>query len=250
MDRKNAASNVVLEQWMDEAAAEAVGANTVAESAAYEHELAAATPAARRLDRELRETAAMLSAASPFLDPSEDLRGRVLQASAPAAFRMEDYRKANRETGRFYRWGFYAAMVCLMAGAWYNLKVNSDLNTYKSQFAVVQKQAEERNEALKAFVNPNLDQLTFVDHGKVVGKALVDEKARRAFVILPPGAVPEGKLPQLSLPQANGQVVNYDTTLVVAPPNMFDAPTGKSIKTMLTVTDVSPDPRQPRIAGK
>jgi hypothetical protein len=234
---------------MDAAASEAIGANAPAESAAYEKELDAATPAGKRLDRELRETAAMLSAASPFLDPPEDLRGRVLQATAPATFRMEDYRKANRETGRFYRWGFYAAMLCLMAGAWYNLTVKSALSTTQSRLTAVQKQADERNEALKAFVNPNVDQITFHDHGKVVGKALVDEKTHRAVVILPAGMIPAGKIPQLSLPK-DGKVVTYDTTLVIAPPNMLDAPTGKSLDSMLTVTDMSPDPKQPKIAGK
>jgi hypothetical protein len=254
MDRnKNQSPNVLpnslMEEWMDAAAGEAIGANAPAESEAYAKELAAATPAGKRLDRELRETVAMISAASPFLDPPEDLRGRVLQATAPATFRMEDYRKANRETGRFYRWGFYAAMLCLMAGAWYNLTIKSALTSAQGHLAVVQKQADERNEALRAFVNPNVDQITFHDHGKVIGKALVDEKSRRAVVILPQGMIPAGKLPQLSLPK-DGKIVTYDTTLVIAPPNMLDAPTGKSLDSMLTVTDISPDPKQPKIAGK
>ena len=82
-----------------------------------------------------------------------------------------------------------------------------------------------------------------------IGKALVDEKSRRAVVILPQGMVPADKVPQLSLPK-DGQVVTYETTLVIAPPNLLDAPTGKTLASMLTVTDMSLDPRQPKIAGK
>ena len=245
----DAGTTAVMEAWMDSGAAQAIGCHTTAETLTYEQELAAAGPAGKRLDRELRETVAMLCAASPYMEPPADLRGKILQATAPTTFRMEDYRKANRETNRFYRWGFYAAMLCLMAGAWYNLNIKSALTSTQTQLTAVRNQAEERNVALKAFVNPDADQITLRENGKIVGKALVDEKSRRAVVILPQGMIPEGKVPQLSIPH-DGKVITYETTLVIAPPNMLDAPKGRSLESILAIHDMSPDPKQPRIAGK
>ena len=117
--------NKMTEAWMDTAACETLGANTAEESAAYQQQLADAGSEASQTDRALRETVARLSAASPYMAPPADLRGRILQATAPATFKMEDYRKATHESGKYYRWGFYAAMFFLMAGAYYNLSVKS-----------------------------------------------------------------------------------------------------------------------------
>src|SRR4029079_4894668 len=75
----------------------------------------------RMMQRDLRETVARLGAASPYMQPPEELRARILQAHATATFRMEDYRKATRDNSRYYKWGFYAAMLFMMAGSWYNL---------------------------------------------------------------------------------------------------------------------------------
>jgi hypothetical protein len=249
MDRNSNKKNPVMEQWMDSAACDAIGANTAVDSAAYQRELEAAAPASRQVDRELRETVAMLSAASPYMEPPEDLRGRVLQATAPASFRMEDYRKVNRESGTFYRWGFYAAMLCLMAGAWYNLSLKSSMSVTQSQLEVAKNQTNERNAALEAILNPNADQITFREDGKVIGKAFRDEKNMTAVVILPEGMVPPGKAPQLSI-NKDGEQVPYKTVLVTVPAGMLGTHTGKSVDSVLAIKDMAPDPRPAQIAGK
>src|SRR5262249_23654512 len=150
------------------AACEALGANTPADSAAYQQELAAGSADARKVDRELRETVARLAAASPHMKPAAGLRGRVLQTAAPTTFKMEDYRKANAEDGRFYRWGFYAAMVFLMAGAAYNLMVQSKLkqadaviSQAKATVHTMAEQDQQRAQALTAFLSGDVQQVTF-----------------------------------------------------------------------------------------
>ena len=209
-------NNGLNQQLIDAATSEALGANSPTESAAYQQEVAAAGEDARRLDRQLRETVARMATASPYMKPPADLRGKLLQATAPTTFRMEDYRKVNQDSGRFYRWGFYAALAFLAAGAWFNLRTQNNLMTSQNQVAAMKQQANERNVALAALLNPNANQITFKDAGKTVGKAIVDEKSMTAVVILPNGSVPAGRSPQLTIPGKDGHAIAYNTVLIHA----------------------------------
>jgi hypothetical protein len=223
---------------LDAAACEALGATPSAESAAYQQELAAAGEDARRTDRDLRETVARLAAASPHMPPPPDLRGRILQATAPTTFRMEDYRKATRDDGRLHRWGFYAAALALMAGVSYTVSLHGALKKANTQVASLHRQVEQKNSALVQFVNPNAQQITLVDKetGKAYGKALADEKTRQAVVILPPEMVPDGKTARFT---RDG--VAYETVLVTAPGNTLDAPRQRTLEMALKVENVGPD---------
>lgn len=225
---------------LDSAAAEALGANTPAGSAAYQQELAAAGEGARRLDRQLRETVARLGAVSPFMKPPADLRGSILQATAPTTFKMEDYRCAVSDSGRFYRWGFYAAMLFLMAGAWYNISLQGSL---RQQTAMAKQQIEDRDIALGSLVNPNADQITLVQNGKVTGKAYVDDKTNKAVVVLPEGLIPAGKGIQLTL-NRNGKQVAYQTVVVNAARGLFPG-AGMKLDTSFAINDVQPDTSKP-----
>jgi hypothetical protein len=223
-------------QLLDSAATEALGAHTPAESAAYQQELAAAGVDAQRLDRQLRETVARMGAASPYMKPSDDLRGRILQATAPTTFRMEDYRRVSKDSGRFYRWGFYAALLFLTAGAWYNVSIQ---NSLKQQTASAKQQIAERDTALASLVNPNADQITLVQGGKVTGRAYVDDATNKAVVVLPEGMLPPGKGIQLTL-NRNGKQVAYQTVVVNASRALFpDA--GTKLDTTFAVNNVQPD---------
>ncbi len=235
----------MTDNLLDAAACEAVGANTAADSVAYQQQLAGADEHARRADRELRQTVARLAAASPHLKPPAALRGRILEATAPATFNMEAYRKATRDSGRFYRWGFYAAMLFLTAGAYYNMSLQGKLKQADSAVAEVTHQVQQRDAALRAFVNPNATEVRLVDHGsgKTYGKALVDETAHTAVVILPDSLVPPGQT--ASFAYANQKP--YDTLLIRVPGDAVDSPAGKPLNAILHVQSVQPDPHMAQI---
>jgi hypothetical protein len=238
------------EQLLDAAACDALGATSPTESAAYQQELAAAGEEARLVDRDLRETVARLSAASPHLAPPPDLRGKILQATAPVTFRMEDYRKATQEPNRFYKWGFYAAMLFLMAGAYYNLGLQSTVKAMGQQTQALAQQMIERDSALTTLLDPNVQQVAFKNHaGQTFGKAYVNENTRVAVVILPEQAIPEGKTAQLRMPGADGKPVEYRTVLIKAstPAMAQELWLAGSSETPLSIQQTAPDldARQP-----
>ncbi|HVX86394.1 MAG TPA: hypothetical protein VH253_16540 [Phycisphaerae bacterium] len=229
----------MTEELLNAAACEAMGANTAAESVAYQQQLSGADEGVRRTDRELRQTAARLSAASPHLNPPADLRARILEATAPATFNMEAYRKATGDSGRFYRWGFYAAMLFLTAGAYYNIALQGKLKQANSAVAAATSQVKDRDAALRAFVNPNTTEVRLIDQnsGKTYGKALVDAKAHTAVVILPDNLVPPNQTASFSY---NNQT--YNTVLVRTSGYGIDTPAGKPLDAILHVNNVQPDP--------
>jgi len=238
------------EQLLDAAACEALGANTPAESAAYQQELTGSGEHARHVDWELRETIARLAAASPHMEPPADLRGRILQASAPVTFRMEDYRKATREDNRFYKWGFYAAMLFLSAGALFNISTRDALHRANQQSQALAGMIKERDSALMAFVNPKSQEVNLKEGDKTYGKALLDPESQTAVVLLPKGMVPAGKSPQLSITQG-GKSVAYKTVLMEAPGDFLAMPHNNPIDTALIIRDMTPDTSaQPRMASQ
>jgi hypothetical protein len=234
------------EQLMEAAAGEALGANTVAESDAYAREIAGDDRGCA-MDRDLRETVARLAAASPHLKPSADLRGKILQATAPATFKMEDYRRATAESGRFYRWGFYAAMVFLCAGAYYNLALQSKLKQVSQVAAAQSQQVQERDKALAAFVNPNATRIHLFDEKtkQRYGEAVIDDKSKTAVVILPDKMVPKDKTVNLT-PQNSS--VPYSTLLVRAPGDTIQPLPGKSVEAAIQIKAMEPDAHVPQNA--
>lgn len=232
----------VSEEVLEAAAVNVLGADTAPERAGYGQTLTA-DPAARKLDRDLRRTVAIMAAASPHMKPPESLRGKILQATAPTTFKMEDYRKATHETGRFYRWGFYAAMAFLMLGAYYNISLQTKLKSAGQQMNAQTAQLSSTSAALAAFVNPGSDQIRFTD-GKnhTLGEAFVNASDHTAVVILPDNVVPADKTVNLSLPE-NGKSVAYKTILVRVPAGMMQGFDGQSINSNIAVTDMRPDSR-------
>jgi hypothetical protein len=237
------------ETLLDAAACEALGTNTRIESAAYQQELAATGDDARRVDRDLRETVARMAAASPHMAAPADLRGRILQATAPATFRMEDYRKATADTGRFFRWGFYAAILCLAAGASYNMMIQNALGRANQDRNALAAHARQTDAALAAAVNPSSQQVTFTDHGKMIGRAFVNQEARTAVVVLPAELVPSGKTAQMQLPDpVDGKLVKYQTSLVTVPAETLNVQIPSHVLKVETV--LSPDKMEPDMTTK
>jgi hypothetical protein len=209
----------VTETMMESAACEALGANTAGESAAYQRQVADdGTGELRKLDRELRQTAARLAAASPHMMPPADLRGRIVQATAPVTFKMEDYRRATREDYRFYKWGFYAAALFLIAGAWYNIDAGAKLQQANQNIVALQQQGrqviQQQNEVIATLARGN--PITLGGNGQTFGKAVVDFNSHKAVLIFPEETMPLGSRPQLNLTM-NNEKIAFDTRLITAP---------------------------------
>jgi len=234
------------EQLLEAAACDALGASLPGESAAYQQELTSAGDEARRIDRDLRETVARMAAASPHMGPPSDLRGRILQATAPVTFKMEDYRKATREPSRFYKWGFYAAMLFLMAGAYYNMSMKTAITKGNETVAALVNETKERDAALATLLDPNCQPVIYKDEqGTPYARAWINDKTRRAVVILAQERVPAGKTGQLSKPGPDGKPVPYQTVLITAPAANFVPgkilPTDHTIEETLALKQTAPD---------
>jgi len=251
----------VTEPLMESAACDALGANTPEESAAYQRQVAAdGTGALRTLDRQFRETAGRLGAASPHMRPPADLRGRILQATAPVTFKMEDYRKATREDYRFYKWGFYAAAMFLIMGALYNIDVRGRIDQANKNIVALEQQkqqlAKQSNETIAAFVNPRGLQITWRDEqGQPCGRAIVDMTTHKAVLIFPQETMQATAHPQLTL-TVNNQQVAFDTTLISAPAVQLGYVVPKNapdITRIVNVQNLKPDdtnkPRNADIMG-
>jgi hypothetical protein len=231
--------NKMNEQLLEAATCEALGANTQQESAAYQQELAAAGESARLTDRSLRETVALMSANSPYMEAPADLRGRILAATAPATFRMEDYRKAMRDNSKFYKWGFYAALAFLSVAAWFNMNTQNELGKAQAALKNVDVHGQVRDAMLSAMVNPETKQVNLMHQGKIAAKAFVDEKSKMAFLIVPEGTVPPGK----SLQMAVGGV-KFQTVTVTTPPGALTMPKGLNVETAFNVGLLTDDASQ------
>jgi hypothetical protein len=243
-------SRKISEQLLDAAACDALGASSPTESASYQQELASmgAGDEARRIDRDLRETVARMAAASPHLAPPSDLRGRILQATAPVTFRMEDYRKATKEPSRFYKWGFYAAMLFLMAGAYYNLSMQTAVKHGNEVVAQLQQDNKQRGAALAALFDPKYQPVYLKDaQGAAYGVAYVNTDSKQAVVVLAEDCVPPGKAGQLTYAPNGQKPEPYKTVLMTAPRSNLTsiAKRADSMETMLTLKTTTPDPDAP-----
>jgi hypothetical protein len=251
------------DELLDAAACEAIGANTPGESAVYQRELATLDDSARSADRMLRETSARMAAASPHLKPSANLRGRILQATAPATFRMEDYRKANQEDTRYYKWGFYAAAMFLVAASLWNFSYQSALTQANGKIAALGDQnakltaaAQEEHDAIATLVNPQSLQIVWKADGKIYGRGVADLATRRAILIFPQEMLASGIKPVLTL-QSQGQKVAFQTDLITAPAGplgLVVPANAPDIAKVLNVQQLTPDksvtpPAPPSIAG-
>lgn len=211
----------IKEEAMDVAISEALGIGEV--PAEYQ---AGGEGAARRAGREMRETVARLAAASPHMKPSPELRARILEASAPRTYKLEDYRKVGSEDMRWYKWGFYAAAAFLILGAMYNISVSGKLETarreYAAQYADLATKAnalvdanQKQQAVVSALVDPRSAQITWNDPqtNKPVFRATVNGGV--AVMIVPQELLPQGVPLQLTLTE-NGKAVTLQTTVLTA----------------------------------
>lgn len=250
-------SNTINDTFLDAAASEALGINSPMDTALLETNRAGAGEAGATLERELRETVARLSATSPHMAPPANLRGRILQATAPATFRMEDYRKATGENMRVYKWGFYAAAVFLIAAALFNISTrNQAAKTYNAYTAEVNQanalaqQVQSRNALVNLLADPRTQQVTLKDDQQnPVMRVFANPAMHQAIAIVPPGLMPEGQNVQISWDEGNTRVA-FQTATLTEQGGDLKAPQGMSIPTAINIGKRSPDDSyRPLVAG-
>ncbi len=239
----------ITEEQLDDAAVAAIGAPMA--------EPFAANGAVSALDMELRDVVARLAAASPHMTPPPDLRGRILQAAIAAQgndFKMEDYRKATRDNGKFYQWGFRAAVLFLMAAAGFNIFTQKSLKEADARVAELQDRQQKQTVAMATFMSPKMEPITFTQDEKVVARAFLNTETGKVVLIVPQGMVPggAGQPLQLTLPDpVTGKEVAYETMVITVPQEFMGAPSNRSIEAALRVQKLSPDTTgvQPMTAG-
>jgi hypothetical protein len=198
------------ETFLDDAATAAVGAHTVEESDAFVQRLAQATVDERRTARELREAAAHLAAAAPYMAPSAGLREKLLAATAPQSFKIDDYRRKGAEGGGFFRWGFAAALMFLAGAAWFNYGLRTQVYTQTQQIAALQGEMATRTGALVAMTDPTIAKIALQQDGKTTGVLML---APKPVMFLRNVAVPAGLLANIRL-TLNGQEHNVFAAVI------------------------------------
>lgn len=190
---------IVSEPFLDDAAAEALLANTPPESRLFARMLDGADAATDASFIALKETATKLSAAAPYMQPPESLRERVLLATAPKQFNINDYRKtvqAETDDGIpwFWRWGLVAAVVALVASGYRNYALQSSVAIANNRGTLQSLQMQHQAQALAMLLDPHVVQ--FPVRGNVgpnvnpaaaplIGKFLVDPGTHRCMLVMP-----------------------------------------------------------------
>jgi hypothetical protein len=205
--------NDVTDAFLDEAAGHAIGAHTPEDAAAFQTVLTSAMQADRQAVAGLRDVAARMAAASPYMEPPPNLRAAILAATAPANYKIKDYRRtADDRSNRYLRWGMAAAVVCLMWSGYYTMGIKQQS---AKMVGVIQDQGQKLTElaqrldsdhsALNALVDPAFHQI-YLRSGpdkKIIGKMLVDSRTNEVMVVMPDAAIPPNAKMKLTL-QQNG----------------------------------------------
>ncbi len=220
------------EAFLDAAAAQAVGAHTAEEAAAFQTRLAAASAAERRVLNDLQAVVAKMAAASPYLEPDEALRGKILEATAPANFKMEQYRRSN-DMAKWQRWGLIAAILFLVLGAGYNAMLQQAMGNQAKQMVRMDTAIRELRDAnarqlaaLDKLVDPDVHQVNLVDkNNKAIGKLLVDNRTKEFMLVMPQTVIPPGAMAKIVVEQ-NGQRRELVATAVGAMPGSRSAAIG------------------------
>lgn len=198
------------EMFLDAAAMEALQAHGPEESDAYARELAQSDEEAKRIARELKETVARLSAASPYMEPPAKLRGQILQATAPATFKMEDYRKkAEGVSPTWLRWGMVAAVVFLTMSAYYTMSLqntikqqNQVLANAKNAIDQLQSQAKNTSLAIAALADDRVQKKIMVnDKGEKLGVLVQDPKSKEFLIVMPQTVLPPNAVAKMVIEQ-------------------------------------------------
>jgi hypothetical protein len=221
--------------FVDSAVSTALGTESPEVSEAFAAGLAGADEGHRRVARQLRETVAKMSAASPYMEPSDALRGRILAATAPATFKMEDYRRVENGGVKWLRWGMVAAVAFLTWSAYTNTSLRREISQNRATIAELndrgmklQNQANQdiaslrdqvinNSMAMNALTDDNVKRVSLVNekHEKI-GLLLQDPNTGRILVVMPQTVLPRNAIVQLTIQQ--GDTRQQITGLAVGAP--------------------------------
>lgn len=205
-------NNEMDERFLDAAAVDAVGAGTAADREAFAVMLAEAGEDEKAMARELRETAAKLSAGVPFMAPPPELRGRILAETAPGPFKMEEYRRKADVAPRWQHWGMVAAALFLTASTWYSTHLYNKVHTLTAQVkhngdvaTAYKAQAEHASLAIAALTDAKVTKIQLVNEKREpLGMLVQDPASKKFLVIMPKNVVPPGAVATLTIEQ-NGK---------------------------------------------
>ncbi len=226
----------VNDPLLDDAAAEALLANTPMESQVFARALAGSNAATDASYAALQETATKLSAAAPYMQPPESLRERVLLATAPKQFNINDYRKTMRADAEdsipwFWRWGLVAAVVALVASGYRNYALQNSVAVSNTRGTLQSLQMRHQAQALAMLLDPHVVQ--FPVRGSVgpnvspaaaplIGKFLVDPGTHRCMLVMPHAVFSPTE--QVHWTIISGGVRQQFTGPAVGAPNVFYLP--------------------------
>jgi hypothetical protein len=154
-----------------------------------------------------------------------------------------------KDNSRYYKWGFYAAMLIMMAASWYNLSAAS--HNERLQVALAQQQEQIKGlqglngeilATLGTLVTADAQQITLVDaDNKPWSRAWVDDKTKRAVMIMPQELVASNS-GELTVSRDNVKVT-YKTTILPVQASQLAGrmPQGITIQAPLNVQMLSPD---------
>ena len=202
-------NKTIRDEFLDAAAGEAIGA-----AVGGSEKVVPVSAEEERVERDLRETVARMAAASPYMSPPADLRGKVLAATAPATFRMEDYKKATRDDAKWWRYGVIAATLFLVAAAYYNIRIKNQLAAREAEVAALRQAVDDQSSALSMMADPKTEKAALRANDKIAGAVLLDNNTHKAVVIASADAFPKGKTPVFTVTR-NGVTTAYHTIPVI-----------------------------------
>lgn len=184
------------EAFLDAAIAEALGDMSAAAPATTQEQ--------KRQRREIQETVSRMSAAAPYMQPRASLKEQILAATAPATFKIEDYRRGERSL-KFFRMGLAAAVMALVATGFIAYQQYERGNAYMRQATNYQQQSSAQGQAIAKLVNNNVTKIALTDaKGQTVGLLLQDKSTKDAMIVMPQDMIPPGQLAKVEIVQ-NGQ---------------------------------------------
>jgi len=159
------------------------------------------------------------------MKPSTELRARILDATSPKSYKLEDYRKVGSEDMRWYKWGFYAAALFMIAIAMWEYNMRGSMQGQQQEIARLKSAGQQvvaQNQQMESMINALLNpgaQITWNDNDtkKPFARAVLGENGTAILIVPTELVAPGSTVPQLTLTDSTGKTVTFSTQLISAP---------------------------------